>query len=117
MIWGLYDASIAVVSPLLFWDLTPAEIQSLVDAETRRRDMEHKNLISILGAQSNHLIEGVAYVLGSIKTPPEPLPKSFPELFDSPSSEQDVDRQLAEHKANFLEYARQHNAARRGQDV
>lgn len=116
MIGGLYDAAIAVVSPLLFWDLTPAEVRALVDAEEKQQELRFKAQISIMGAWSNHLIEGVAYVLGSTKTPPEPLSKSFPQLFEGPSASHDEDRQLAEHKARLIEFARQHNAARRGQD-
>ena len=116
MIEDLYHVFLASgYSPLLFWDLSIAEINDMLSAYQRVKEHEVKQLITLNTTLAQQIYERIGSMFSEEQKEFTPVWELFPGLFEEEkkiSEERKKERDLEEYKARFINFALQHNAGR-----
>lgn len=114
MIEDLYHAFLtAGHSPLLFWDLSIAEVNDMLRAYSRAKTNELKQLITVNTTLAQQIYERIGSLLSNEETSEfTPVWKLFPGLFEEEkkiSEKRKRELELANYKARFIHFAMRYN--------
>lgn len=114
MIEDLYHAFLtAGHSPLLFWELSIAEVNDMLSAYSRAKTNEFKQLVTINTTLAQQIYERIGALLpGNENLEFTPVWELFPGLFEEEkkiSEKRKRELELANYKARFIHFAMQHN--------
>lgn len=114
MLEDLYHAFlIAGYSPLLFWDLSIAEINDMLSAYNRAKTNEFKQIVTLNTVLAQQIYERIGALLSENENSEfTPVWELFPGLFEEEkkiSEKRKREIELANYKARFIHFAMQHN--------
>ena len=108
----------------LFWSLSIDEIYDYIQSERRKRELEQeqkkvdtKDLIQILWNQNIQLLNMVGASRNDSGVEVTPLHEYYPELFETPKEEipeNGMTYEMELYKAQFIEFAMNHNSHHKG---
>lgn len=105
-------------SPLLFWELSIAEVNDMLSAYSRAKTNEFKQLVTVNTTLAQQIYERVAALLpGNEELGFTPVWELFPGLFEEEkkiSEERKKQQELQRYKEQFTNYALRFNAGRSG---